>query len=87
MDRLNVQRSYRVKDVCEELGIIRLFNSSYSPNFNPIEDVIGLIKNEVKRQRTHEIANERKPNLHVMLENIAANVEKEICVKFIVKSN
>ena len=87
MDRLNVHRSYRVKDVCEELGIVRLFNSSYSPNFNPIEGVIGLIKNEVKRQRTHEIANERKPSLHVMLENIAANVEKEICVKFIVKSN
>ena len=40
MDRLNVHRSYRVLDVCEELGILRIFNSSYSPNYNPIERVI-----------------------------------------------
>jgi transposase len=56
MDRLNVHRSYRVFDVCEELGIIRIFNASYSPNYNPIEGVIGMVKNELKRQRTHEIA-------------------------------
>ena len=49
MDRLNVHRSYRVLDVCQELGIIRIFNSSYSPNYNPIEGVIGVIKNEIKR--------------------------------------
>ena len=49
MDRLNVHRSYRVKDICEELGIIRIFNASYSPNFNPIEGVIGIVKNEMKR--------------------------------------
>ena len=87
MDRLNVHRSYRVLDVCEELGIVRILNSSYSPNYNPIEGVIGIIKNELKRQRTNEIANGNKPDLHVMLESIAANVKKEVCVKFILKSN
>jgi transposase len=87
MDRLNVHRSYRVLDVCEELGIIRIFNSSYSPNYNPIEGVIGVIKNEIKRQRTHAISNGNKPDLYPMLENIAANVQRNVCIKFINKSN
>ena len=74
MDRLNVHRSYRVLDVCEELGILRIFNSSYSPNQNPIEGVIGLVKNEIKRQRTHQIALGNKPDLHVLLENISSQI-------------
>jgi transposase len=87
MDRLNVHRSHRVQHVMDELGILRILNSSYSPNHNPIEGVIGVIKNELKRQRTHEIAHGNKPDLHQMLENIGANISKEVCVKFILKSN
>ena len=49
LDRLNVHRSLRVKNVCDELGIARIFISSYSPNFNPIEGVIGVINNALKR--------------------------------------
>ena len=79
MDRLNVHRSLRVTDVMAELGIVRILNSSYSPNHNPIEGVIGVIKNELKRQRTHQIAHGNKPDLYLMLENIVANISKEVC--------
>ena len=80
LDRLNVHRSLRVKECCDDLGIIRVFNSSYSPNYNPIEGVIGVIKNELKRQRIDMIARGRRPNLYVMLENVAANVERNVYV-------
>jgi transposase len=82
-----VHRSHRVKDVCDELGIERIFNSSYSPNFNPIEGVIGIIKNELKRQRINTIARSQKPNLWTLLENIGGNFDRNVCVNFIVKSN
>jgi len=32
-----------------------IYNASYSPNYNPIEGVIGIGKNKIKQQRWHNL--------------------------------
>ena len=54
-DRLAVHRSKEVKDKANELGIFMILNASYSPNFNPIEGVIGIGKRMIKQQRWHNL--------------------------------
>ena len=44
LDRLAVHRSNEVQEAADKLKIILILNASYSPNFNPIEGVIGLVK-------------------------------------------
>ena len=58
-DRLAVHRSKDVKDMAKKLGIIMILNASYSPNFNPIEGVIGLGKNKIKHQRWQNIQDDK----------------------------
>ena len=67
--------------------MVRILNASYSPNFNPIEGVIGLIKNNIKRQRVNAIAQGHFIDLREAIENIGGNIEKEVCVSYINKSN
>lgn len=51
MDNLPVHRTSDVEEKCKELDITRIFNKSYSPDFNPIESVFSIVKNAYKRAR------------------------------------
>ena len=51
LDRLSVHRTHAVREKAAELKIPLILNASYSPNFNPIEGVIGLAKKNIKRRR------------------------------------
>ncbi len=57
MDQLPVHRSNDVRAVCEELDLTRIFNVSYSPEFNPIEGVFSQVKRTYCRERLHQLAN------------------------------
>ena len=57
MDQLPVHRSNEVRAVCEELDLARIFNVSYSPEFNPIEGVFSQVKRTYCRERLHQLAN------------------------------
>ena len=48
LDRLSVHRTITVRDTASQLQIPIIFNASYSPNYNPIEGVIGLAKGYIK---------------------------------------
>ena len=43
-DRLSVHKCTAVTETCQQLRLERILNASYSPNYNPIEGVIGLAK-------------------------------------------
>ena len=57
VDRLSVHRSKLVQERMKELSIGCIFNSSYSPNNNPIENVFGIQKRLFKQRRLKELAN------------------------------
>ncbi len=51
MDRLMVHRSKKVTKKMEELKLQRILNASYSPDFNPIENMFSVFKGGIKKRR------------------------------------
>ena len=49
MDNLSVHRSKVIRDRLEELSIAYVFQPPYSPQYNGIETVFGLVKGILKR--------------------------------------
>ncbi len=60
MDNLTVHHSRIVKSHMKELGFKAIFNVPYSPQYNPIELVFGLIKRVFKKLRLSKVANNEK---------------------------
>ena len=63
-----------------------LFNSPYSPNFNPIEGVIGMTKMNIKRERWNALKMGRELNLDECIKESFLKVPHDKVVKFIHKS-
>ena len=51
MDNLSVHKSNEIKDRMNELGFNYAFTPAYSPQYNGIENVIGIGKTRVKKRR------------------------------------
>ena len=51
MDRLSVHTCKRSKEKMKFHRFIPVYNSPYSPDFNPIEQVFGNAKRDIKRDR------------------------------------
>lgn len=49
MDNMKVHRSLEAMAAYDRLDIVPLFNLPYSPQYNGIEQVFSLIKNEYKK--------------------------------------
>ena len=50
-DSLAVHKHSDVKAACEELGIMQIWNITYSPETNPIEYVFSQFKNRTRRDQ------------------------------------
>ena len=57
MDNLAVHRSNIVKDHMAKLSFIPIFNIAYSPQYNPIEGIFGLVKRTYKSLNTAAVVN------------------------------
>ena len=57
MDNLSVHRSNVAKAEMERLGFQCIYNTSYSPQNNPIEYVFALVKHHFKRVKCNAIVN------------------------------
>ena len=51
MDNLSVHKSGGIKERMRELGFSFTYTPVYSPRYNGIEEVIGIGKRELKKQR------------------------------------
>ena len=63
VDQLSVHRSRIVKERCEEMSIPIVFNSAYSPNFMPIENIFAQVKSNFRMSRLHNIAYNKPDNV------------------------
>ena len=77
MDRLAVHRAQIVKEKAAELQIPIILNASYSPDFNPIEGVIGLAKAQIKRERWRALQNGSQINLAELIKLCFRRVDKQ----------
>ena len=58
MDRLSVHTSKKAQKKMEFYGIEPIYNSAYSPDFNPIENVFSIVKRRIKLERLRLFAND-----------------------------
>ena len=65
VDQLSVHRSSIVAERLEELSIPLVFNSSYSPNFMPIENIFAQVKRHFRQTRLENMVKKRHDNVKV----------------------
>ena len=62
VDNLGVHKTPKVMKTYEELGIVPIFNETYSPQYNPIEVIFSQIKRHYKEQRLNKLVNNKPFN-------------------------
>ena len=77
MDNLSVHRSKVVKQRLEELSIKCVFNSVYSPDFNPIENIFSVASHMIKRKRLDAIMVGVKLNLDEVIHECFNRIKRE----------
>ena len=63
-----------------------IFNASYCPDFNPIEGVIGLAKNKIKKVRLHSFVNAAEIDLNDLILKSFYEIKKKTIRNLIEKS-
>ena len=66
-DQLSVHRNHTVKSRIDDLGFRLSFTPRYSPDYNGIESVFSMVKDNIKRQRLSAIVNNKRVNLNYMI--------------------
>ncbi len=87
MDRLMVHRAKKVTRKMEELKLPRILNASYSPDFNPIENMFSVFKGGIKKRRLQLLYQGEQEDLDVLIKQQFGQIEKEKCVNAIRRSN
>ena len=62
VDNLAVHKTKAVMATYQELGIVPVFNSTYSPKYNPIEVIFSQVKRRYKEQRLNKLVNDKPFN-------------------------
>lgn len=63
MDNLSVHRAKNTLKKMADLKIKPIFNSPYSPDYNPVEGVIGIGKRKIKMTRLNSIITDQSIDL------------------------
>ena len=87
VDQLRVHWSKETKKAQALLDIVTIFNSAYSPNFNPCEGAISVCKRQIKKARLRALALNLDADVEQIIKDSAKKIEKQVCVNFINKSN
>ena len=86
MDNLGFHKSDEVMDLYDELDIMPILNVGYSPDFNPIESVFSIVKNNYKRARMHSVVTGKYFNHFSAINKAFRTITKEVVTKFKKKS-
>jgi transposase len=77
IDQLAVHRSNIVKEEMGRLDFTAIFNTSYSPEHNPIEHVFSIVKNHFSRVKSNAIVNHSKVPTDQLIAESFSNVQKQ----------
>ena len=62
---------------------IPVYNSPYSPDFNPIEQVFGNVKRDIKRDRLQMFMKNQDEDLNKIIRQGFRNVDRNVCEAFV----
>ena len=83
MDRLSVHTSKKAQKKMAFHSIEPVYNSAYSPDFNPIENVFSIVKRRIKTERLKLFANEIEEDLPKIIKEEFGKVNIGTCSKLI----
>ena len=86
VDQLSVHRSKRVRERLEELSIPVIYNASYSPDNNPIENIFGMVKTKFRRKRLDDITTGKREDIHHNIIQSFGEITQNDCTKSIWRS-
>ena len=66
-----------VTELREKLNIKFIFNAAYSPDYNPAEGAISVVKGLVKKWRLQAIVNETEADIEQMIKEAALKLKNE----------
>ena len=83
VDNLGVHKTPKVMKTYEELGIVPIFNETYSPQYNPIEVIFSQVKRHYKEQRLNKLVNEKPFNDDEQIRRAFGKVSSESILRAI----
>ena len=86
MDNLNLHRAADVKERMHELGFHFSYTPVYSPQYNGIEEVIGIGKRAVKKRRLELILRGQEENLEEIIRDAFEDIDTQQVAKCIARS-
>lgn len=86
MDNLAVHKGDEVLTEMTKLNMVRIFNVPYSPEFNPIESVFSIVKQQFKRDRLIRVQYNRHPDIKKLILKAFYSVDKKAIQACIRKS-
>ena len=87
MDQLSVHNAVALREWWPRLDIERIFNVSYSPEFNPIEAIFSKIKSHFSRHRLNCLVNRLGFNADNAIEAAIRSITAAHCGACVRKSN
>ena len=86
MDNLSVHKSLEIKERMTELGFSYTYTPAYSPQYNGIEEVIGIGKGRVKKMRLQKIMSGQHVDLREMITEAFTTIDTQQVAKCIARS-
>ena len=74
LDNMTVHKSKAAMSAYSRLGITPIFNVPYSPQFNGIEGVFNMLKNDYKKRLLQTILKSNRPNSHALIADAIASL-------------
>ena len=86
MDNLSLHRAADMKERMQELGLHYAYTPVYSPQYNGIEEVIGMGKRAVKKRRLELIQRGEEENLEEIIREAFESIDAQQVAKCIARS-
>ena len=85
MDSLPAHREKLTKQMMEEYEIKVILNVPYSPDLNPVESLISIVKNVIRRRRTANLIHGRyESNENLINRGLAELTKQKVqsCIRY-----
>ena len=86
MDNLSLHKSKDTRNRMDELGFLYTYTPAYSPQYNGIEEVIGIGKTLIKKRRLDTILGNEEENLEDIIYNSFKSISSQPIAKCINRS-
>ena len=86
MDNVSFHKSGDIKERMNELGFSYTFTPVYSPQYNGIEEVIGLGKKAVKKKRLEMLLNNQEGDIRDVIRDSFEGLDTQQVAKCMARS-